>query len=134
MHHVALDGARPYYRYFYDYFHQKAVGRPADLPTQVLQTGAEYGPLGPLLLALIAFEFYRLARKLRRKDRSPLALGLGAALSVSAIVMIVLMIKDGIWEQQMVSMWMWILGGVVWVCLWRSTAASRTTVPNVAEN
>jgi hypothetical protein len=114
-----------YRRYFYDHFGLAAYHLPADLPTQLLQTGAEYGPLGPVLLVIIAFEFYGLARKLRRKERQPLALGLGAALAIAAIVMTVLMIKDGIWEQQMVSMWMWILGGLVVVQLQRSTSNGR---------
>ena len=110
-----------YHTYFYDYFGLAAYGLPADLPTQLLQTGAEYGPLGPVLLGIIAFEFYRLARKLRRRARNPLDAGLGAALVISAIVMVVLSIKDGIWEQQTTSMWFWMMGGLVFVSLRRAT-------------
>jgi hypothetical protein len=114
-----------YRRYFFDYFRQRALNRPGDLPTQVLQTGAEYGPFGPLLLLIIAFEFFLLAHRLRRTRRSPQAMALGAALVVSAVTMVVLSIKDGIWEQQTVSMWMWILGGLVYAYFRRTSAAGR---------
>jgi hypothetical protein len=91
----------------------------------VLETGAEYGPLGPLLLFIIAAEFFFRARRLRRVSRAPLERALGAALMVEAITMIVVSFKDGIWEQQMVSMWLWILGGFVVVSLSRLAPASQ---------
>jgi hypothetical protein len=117
-----------YLRYFYDYFHTAHAGLPADLPTQVLQTGAEYGPLGPLLLWAIAAEFYLLARRLRRAGSDPLSAALGAALVVQSVIMVVLSIKDGIWEQQTVAMWLWVLGGLVFIQLRRpsETAAPKT--------
>jgi hypothetical protein len=95
------------------------------LPTQVLQTGAEYGPLGPVLLLVIAFEFARLALRLRRTGRGPQAAGLGAALIVSAVTMVVVSIKDGIWEQQTVSVWFWVLGGLVTAALHRSAGGDK---------
>jgi hypothetical protein len=113
-----------YRRYFYDHFGLRVYGIPADLPTQVLQTGAEYGPLGPILLLIIALEFFVMARRLRRAGRGPEAAGLGAALIVSVLTMILLSIKDGIWEQQVVAMWLWLLGGLVFARLHR-TAIER---------
>lgn len=113
---VAVQLQMPVYmHYFYDAFDLVARGLPPHVPTQVLQTGIEYGPLGVFLLFGIAIEFYLLARKARRLRRDPFLTALGAALTVQVLVMVLVSFKDGIWEQQAVAMWLWLLGGIVFV-------------------
>lgn len=102
-----------YFRYFHNYF----GGDYPRLPTQILQTGVEYGPFGVILLMVIICEFFLLSRRARRVFDDPLLKPLGAALLVQTVVMFLVSFKDSVWEQQMVAFWMWLLGGFVMALL-----------------
>jgi hypothetical protein len=102
-----------YFRYFHNYF----GGDYPRLPTQILQTSVEYGPLGVILLMIMVYEFFLLGRRARRAFDDSLLKPLGAALLVQAVVMFLVSFKDSVWEQQMVAVWMWLLGGFVMALL-----------------
>jgi hypothetical protein len=104
-----------YYRLFYDYFNLAARHLPPNLPTQVLQTTIEYGPFGILLLFIINSEFFHMARVLFKKKSNSIISALGSALIVQTITMFILSFKDGVWEQQVISMWLWLLGGLAFI-------------------